>query len=180
MPLRPPGIHPVEHLGPVLGLGAPGPRLEGDDGGGVVVLPGQQGGQPGGLHLPLQSGEARLHLGDEGLVLLLVAHLAQGHQIVPGGQTPGLGVHLALQAADALLDLLGLVHVVPEAVGGGLGVKLVQLPLRALQIQGAAQLVQVGLQVVQLYPVFVKLKHRVFILPRPGPQDCSCLNSYII
>ena len=55
-------------------------------GGGVVVLPGQQGGQPGGLHLPLQGGEACLHLGDEGLVLLLIAHLAQGHQIVPGGQ----------------------------------------------------------------------------------------------
>ena len=169
MALRPAGVHPVKHLGPVLGLGAARPGLEGEDGRGVVVLPRQQGGQPGGLHLLYQRIEAGFHLGDEGLILLLVAHFAQSDQIFPGAFPFGLGGDFVLQVADALLHLAGLFHVVPEAVCGGLSVELVQLPLRAVQIQRLAQLVQIGLEVVQLDPVLVKLQHIVLILPRPKP-----------
>ena len=45
-PLRPPGVHPVKHLGPVLGLGAPGSGMDGQNHIGAVILPGEQGLHP--------------------------------------------------------------------------------------------------------------------------------------
>ena len=133
--------------------------MDGEDHVGAVVLPGEQGLQPGGLHAGLQSGEALLQLGDQALVLKLVAHLAQGHQIVALLPAPVLAVHLVLKVLDALLHLLGLGQIVPEAVGGGLGLEHVQLPLRPLQVQGLGQLLQGRGEVIQLYLVFVKLEH---------------------
>ena len=51
--LGPACVHPIEHLGPVLGLGAPGAGVNGQNHVGPVVLPGEQGLQPGGLHAAL-------------------------------------------------------------------------------------------------------------------------------
>ena len=138
--LRPAGIHPVEHLGPVLSLSTAGPGLQGDDGRVVVVLAAEQGLQPGALHILEQGLIALLHLSHEGFVFFFVAHLAQHHQIIPASQALFLSVDLVLQLADALLDFLCLIHIVPEAVGGGLGVKHIQLPFRRIQIQSPAQL----------------------------------------
>ena len=161
MALGPAGVHPVEHLGPVLGLGAASPGMDGQNDVGAVILPGEQGLQPGGLHVGLQGGKALRQLGDEALILKLVAHLAQGHQVVPLGLAPVLAVHLILKVLDALLHLLGLGQVVPEAVGGRLGLEHVQLPLRPLQVQGLGQLFQRRGQIVQLYLIFIELEHFV-------------------
>ena len=51
--LRPAGVHPVEHLGPVLGLGAAGAGVELQNGIGVVliIVAGEQGLQAAGLHV---------------------------------------------------------------------------------------------------------------------------------
>ena len=68
-------------------------------------------------------------------------------------------VHLGLEGLDALLHLLGLLQVVPESVGGRLGLEHIQLPLGALQVQGLAQLLQGGSQIIQLDLIFVELKH---------------------
>ena len=159
--LGPAGVHAVEHLSPVLGLGAAGTGVDGEDYVGAVVLPGEQGLQPGGLHVGLQGGKALFQLGDETLVLKLVAHLAQGHQVVPLRPPLVLAVHLVLEVLDALLHLLGLGQVVPEAVCGGLGLEHVQLPLGPLQVQGLGQVLQSGGQIVQLYLIFIKLEHFV-------------------
>ena len=56
--------------------------------------------------------------------------------------------------------LLGLGQVIPKAVGGGLGLEHIQLALGALQVQGLAQLLQGGGQVVQLDFILVELEHK--------------------
>ena len=157
--LGPAGVHPVEHLGPVLGLGAAGAGVDGQDGVGVVILPGEQGGEAGLLNVGLQLGKALLQLGQEGVVLLLIAHLAQGHQVGPLIPAALLALQLALELGDALLDLLGLLQVVPEAVGGALRLEHLYLTGGGLQPQGLVQIVQVGHDVIQFYLIFVKLKH---------------------
>ena len=138
--------------------------MDGENDVGAVILAGEQGLEPGLLHVFLQVGVALFQLGDQGFVLKLVAHLAQSHQIVPLLLALALTVYLGLQDFDTLLHLLGLGQVVPKAVGGGLGLKHIQFPFRALQVQGAAQLLQGGGQVVQLDFVLVELKHRVLTL----------------
>ena len=121
MALSPAGVHPVEHLGPVLGLGAAGAGVEGQDGVGGVVFPREQGLEPGRLHALHQGLIFLLQFGQQGFVLFLVAHLAQDHHILPGGPALGLGFQLALFLLQLLQHPLGLFRVVPKAVGGALG-----------------------------------------------------------
>ena len=59
---------------------------------------------------------------------------------------------------------MGLLQIVPKAVGGGLRLEHIQLPLSALQVQGLTQLLQNGGQVVQPDFIFVKLKHTFLTL----------------
>ena len=56
--LCPAGVHPVEHLGPILGLCSTSTWVDGQDDIGAVVLAGEQGLQPGLLHLLFQGGVA--------------------------------------------------------------------------------------------------------------------------
>ena len=133
--------------------------MDGENHIGSVVLPGEQRLQPGGLHVGLQGGEALLQFRDKALVLKLVAHLTQGHQVVPLALPPVLAVHLVLKIFDALLDLLCLGQVVPEAVSGGLGLEHVQFPFGSLQIQRLSKFLQRRGQIVQFYLILVKLKH---------------------
>ena len=153
--LRPAGIHAVEHLCPVLGLGAAGAGVELEDGVGVVVLAGEQGGHPGLLHLFLQGGELRLQLLQDLGVILFLAHLAQGGQVLPGGDQLLLPGHLVLQLLEPHLHLLGTLQVVPEAVLGGLVLQAGSFLPGALDIQGRGQLVQLRLQVPELLLVNV-------------------------
>ena len=97
--LRPAGVHAVEHLGPVLGLGAAGAGVEGQNGAVAVVLSGEQRGHPGFLHLFLQRLEAGLQLVQQLRVVRLLAHLAQGRQVLPLG-------HQLVLAGDLVLQLL--------------------------------------------------------------------------
>ena len=159
MTLCPAGVHPVEHLGPILGLCSTSTWVDGQDDIGAVVLAGEQRLKARLLHVPLQLGKALLQLRHQRLVLKLISHLAQSHQIVPLLAALVLLVHLVLEVLDALLHLLCLLQVVPEAIGGRLRLEHIQLPLRPLQIQGPAQLLQGGSQIIQLDLIFVELKH---------------------
>ena len=129
----------------------------------VVVLAGKQGGQTGFLHVGGELVEALLQLGDQGLVLLLVAHLAEGQQVLPLAQALLLAVHLVVELLDALLNLLGLLQIVPKAVRGTLRLQHFQLPLRGFQTKGLTQFVQLGLQVIEFYLVLIKLKHECLL-----------------
>ena len=157
--LRPAGVHPIEHLGPVLGLRATSAGVDGQDDVGAVVLAGQQGLEARLLHVPLQLGKALLQLRHQGLVLKLISHLAQSHQVVPLLTALVLLIHLVLEGLDALLYLLCFFQIIPKSIGSRLRLEHIQLPFRPLQIQGLAQLLQGGSQIIQLDLIFVELKH---------------------
>ena len=159
MAFRPAGVHAVEHLGPVLRLGPAGPGVEGEDGVGAIILPGEQGGQLGLLDSGLQLGKALLHLWDQALILHLIAQLAQGHQVLPLVLAFLLAVDLAAQLLDPLLDLLGLLQVVPETIGGALRFQHLRLADGGLQAEGLVQIVQLGAQIIEFHLIFIELQH---------------------
>ena len=147
--LSPAGVHPVEHLGPVLGLGAAGAGVELQNSIGVVVLAGEQGGHPGLLHPFLQLGKLAFQFLQNVGVVLLLAHLAQGGQIFPGGDQLLLPCDLVLKLLQPHLHLLRAFQVIPEAVLGGLVLQTCGLLLRAFNIQRGGQLVQLRAKVPQ-------------------------------
>ena len=155
MALRPAGIHPIEHGGPVLSLGAARAGMEGDDGVISIVLAGQQGGQPGFLHLLLQLGAAALQLGKQIRVVRLLAHFAQGGHILPLADESVLPVHPVLQLLEPLVHHLRALQIVPEAVLAGLLLQRLNLSLRPRHIQGGRQLFQLGTQVLQPLLIFI-------------------------
>ena len=159
MALGPAGVHAVEHLGPVLGLGAARAGVDGEYGVVRVVLAGEQGGEAHGLQLALELGVVRLQLAEHGVVVLLQRHLADDHEVVPGGAELFVFFALLLELLEALLHLLAPVDVVPEAVLGALGLELGYLGLRVVELERRAQTVQRGLDVVQFDLIFLKFKH---------------------
>ena len=156
MTLRPAGVHPIEHLAPVLGFGAAGACLEAHHGVVFVIMAGEQGFQTAGLHVLRQSGEAGFQLLQHGVVVLFLRHLADGHQVVPVRQHLLVMLNLALGLTGLDNNFLALLRVVPEAGGFLHGVQTFQLVAHSLQIQGIRQSVQHGAAVVQLLLICVK------------------------
>ena len=158
--LGPAHVHAVEHLAPVLGLGAAGPGVEIEDGVAAVILPGEQGGQTGLLQSALQLAIALLHLRQQGGVVLLDSHLHQGAQILPLGHKPGVVGQLVFQLLGALEHLLGLLQVVPKALGVGLLLQFRHLFFRAGQIQCRRKFLQFRGQGPQLLLIGVIFNNR--------------------
>ena len=77
MALGPAGVHTVQHLRPVLGLGAAGAGVKSHDDVVVVILAGKQGGQTGFLHLFHQRVIARFQLFQQLGIIGLLPHFAQ-------------------------------------------------------------------------------------------------------
>ena len=157
MPFGPVGIHAVEHFGPVLRLGTARARMEGDDGVAAVVFSGQQGGETllveGGLDT-LDAGRALL---EQGQIPFLVGQGDEREGIVLIPQQPFVPFDPVRQKGGALGDLLGGLHIVPKAVGGGLHREFFRLPLHLRQTDGPRQIVDLGIQPFQPLPQFFKL-----------------------
>ena len=132
--LRPAGVHPVQHLCPVLRFGAAGPRMEGQNGVFGIILTGQQGGQPHLRHAGLQL----LGVGGSLLVNALVAgflrQLDKRHGILVQRLQLLVGLHTGLQLGGALQHLLAVFHVVPKARLGGLALQLGNLDAQLIDI----------------------------------------------
>ena len=143
--VRPLHIHAVEHLHPVLGLGAACTGVEGENGVVGVVFTGQQRCQTALADLLFQvvvtGGDLRQQRG----VVLLLGHLAQGHGVLPFGHQPVIFPDAVLQALDLLGHLLAVLDVVPEAVLLRLGLQVLQLLAVLGDTQGLLQLPQGGL-----------------------------------
>ena len=146
--LGPPGIHAVEHLGPILGLRAASAGVEGQNGIGGIVFPGQQRLQPGGFHALNQRVVLLFQFGQEGLVLLLVAHFAQDHHVLPRGTALGLGLQLTFELLELLQHPLRLFRVVPKAVGSTLSFQKVHFLGSAVQVKGFFQLIQLRTKII--------------------------------
>ena len=156
MGFGPAGVHPVEHLAPVLGLGAAGARMEADQGVVIVVMAGEQGLQPAALHVLLQLGEALFQLLQHGIVVLLGGHFTNGHQVVPGRTHLFVMLNFRLGLPGLDHDLLALFGVIPEAGGFLHGVEPFQLIFQSFQIQGICQPIQRRLHFVE--PLLIGIK----------------------
>ena len=120
--LRPAQVHAQEHLGPVLALGAPGARVDADDGVAGVELPGEQPLLLQALEDPADLGRQPLDLFRQLLGHLVAAGLLGGHveqhlQVVDLRGEVLVVLQPAPQAAVAGAQLLGVVLVVPEVRG---------------------------------------------------------------
>ena len=89
--LRPAVIHPEQHFRPVLGLGAAGPRVEGEDGIVFVVFPGEQGGKLHRGNFIFNGLDLRFGLVHQREVFGLVAHFDQGHTVACAALQPLVG-----------------------------------------------------------------------------------------
>ena len=179
MPLRPAGVHPVEHLGPVLGLRAAGPGVELQNGVASVVLPGEERGHPGGLRLPFQGGVLLAQFLQDLRVVGLLPHLTQGSQVLPGGFQLLLAGDFVLQLFQAGLDLLRAGQVVPEALLFRLRGEALRLLSGALNVQRGGEFLQFRLQLPQFLLIYVVFNQRhsglLFLIsgmvPFHGPID---------
>ena len=153
--LSPAGVHAVEHLGPVLGLGAACTGVEGENGVIGVVFTGQQRCQTPLADFLFQvlvpAGDFR----QQGGVVLLLGHFAQGHGVLPLGHQPVILLDAVLQTLDLLGHLLAVLDVVPEALLLRLGLEILQLLAILGDAQGLLQLPQSGLQGLELLFVLV-------------------------
>ena len=144
--VRPLHIHTVEHLRPVLRLGAARAGVEGQNGVAVIVLTGEQRREADLLDPLLQIGEALLQLGQQAGVVHLVAHVDEGEQVVARGDELFKAVDLILQLLGAHLIGLRALDVVPEAVLMRLGLE-------------PRDLVLGGFDVKRLLKVFKRVAH---------------------
>jgi hypothetical protein len=122
--LGPAGVHPEEHLAPVLGLGAAGAGVDREDGVAVVVGAGEHPAQLEGL-----DGAAELLRLACDLVLevglgVLGLHLGEGLDVLLQPHEGGVVVHPRLLLGDLLLHLPRGLGVVPE---GGVKAALLEL-----------------------------------------------------
>ena len=155
--LRPAGIHPVEHLRPVLGLGAACSGVEGEDGVVGIVFTAEQRRQPALADLLLQ----RLVSADDLLqlagVILLLGHFAQGQGVLPLTDQLVVLLDLVLQALYLTAHLLAALQIVPEAFLLRLLLQLGQLLTGLGDTQRLLQLAQGGLQRLQFLFILVVL-----------------------
>ena len=148
--LRPAGIHPIEHLAPVLGLGAAGTGVELENNVVCVILTGEQRGHTDLFDLGFQRGELCFQFFQDLFILRLLAHLAQGGQILPGAHEFLEAVELVLKLLQAGLHLLRALQIVPEAVLRGLILQTGGLLSHSVDVKGVPQLLQLRFQVPQL------------------------------
>ena len=154
---RPVRIHTVQHLRPVLRLGAACTRVEGHDGVLAVIFAGQQRCQT-----LLVDGMADLvdRLGalfKNREILCLVRKLNERQGIVIVGTQRVIAVDLALDDGGVLTDLLCLVHVVPKAGSSRLRVQLGGLALQLCKPDGTGKLFNFRLHALKPQPQFFKL-----------------------
>jgi hypothetical protein len=114
VPLGPAQVHAQQHLGEVGGVHAPGAGADGDHGLAFVVLAGEQGAHLELADVLLDGGQLTLGLGEGVGVVLLLAHLDEGLEVVDAGVHPGDPVVLGLGAREPGGHDLGLLLVVPQ------------------------------------------------------------------
>ena len=108
-------VHAVEHLGPVLCLGAAGTGVEGQDGVAVVVLTVQHGHQLQLIHCLAHSVHRLLCFGDHGGVIFFIQHFQHGLGIIVQALQLFKAAQLALQVAHFVKDLLAQICIIIKA-----------------------------------------------------------------
>ena len=154
--LCPAGVHPVEHLTPVLGLGTAGTGMEAHHGVVPVVVAGEQGLQAAALHLLGKNLKALLQLVQHGIVVFLLGHFADGHQVIPVGEHLFIPFNLSLRLLGLDHDLLALIRVIPEPGSLLHGMVTLQIIAQGFHIQRLRQAFQGRTAIVQLLLISIK------------------------
>jgi hypothetical protein len=115
MPLRPPEVHPEEHLGPVGRLCPAGPGTDRQDRAAAVVLTAEEQGRPFATEVPIERRRGPLQLCGELRIAGLLDELEGGEEVVDAGLEPAPQLDLGTEAVGLAEDLLGASLVVPEA-----------------------------------------------------------------
>ena len=127
---RPAGVHAQQHLGPVLGVGTTGPRIDAEHGTLFVVFAAEQALQFPAVQPLAQLVQPVLSFLQQVLIRLQLIKLKGGLGVVdrtaPSGQLRQLGLHL-IQTPHLLL---GVLLVIPEI---GLGRELFEILLPGVQ-----------------------------------------------
>ncbi len=161
--LCPLAVHTIEHLGPVLCLGAAGAGVEGQDGVAVVVLAVQHGHELQLIHSLAHRVDGFFRLGHHLGVVLLVQHLQHGLGVIVQALQLLKAAQLALQVADLVKDLLAQLCVIVEA-GAGHGVLQLHHALTgSVDGQRFFQIFHSVAVVGQLHFQFISGDHRLFL-----------------
>ena len=156
MTFGPAGIHAVQHFTPVLSLGAACTGMEGKNGIVGIIFAQQQSSQFASFQIVIQGFKAFLQLIQHGIIFHLQCQITQGQQILLLGAQVLIPFNLILQCLGALQDFLRLFHIIPEARLAGTVFQFFYFFCGVLQIIGLPQLVDCGLETIELLPVFFK------------------------
>ena len=137
-PVAPAQVHAQQHLGPVLGLGAAGSGMKGDDGVPAVVGAAEELAQ-------LHARQAVRNLPETGFrlfqglgVVLFLGQVQKEARFLDARVALAVVVHGLPEQGLFLEDLLGLVGVVPEVGLGGEGYQFVDSLLLAVDVKDAS------------------------------------------
>ena len=130
MIFRPAGVHPQQHLGPVLGIGATGAGIDGEHSAFLVVITTEQALQLPAVQALAQLIEALLGLGEHLLVRFQLVELQRCLGIVHGTAPVRQLLQLRFHLIQAAHLLLGRLLVIPEIRLGG---ELFEILLSGLQ-----------------------------------------------
>ena len=165
MTLDPVGVHAVEHLRPILRLGAARACLERDNSVVAVVFAGQKRLEPLTLHLFFERRVALFKFLEHRVVVFFNGHLADRHEVFPVAAHFFVPLDLRLDLPCLLHDLLRNLGVVPKARGLNLRVQTLDILLAALDAERSGQLVELWLETVQLDLILIKFNHHSSSIP---------------
>ena len=139
-------VHAVEHLRPVLRLGAARARVQREQGVAAVVFAVEQRGEPERVEVFAHALQFAPDLLGHGVVVLLLGQLHHHLDVVGAGDEGLVVLYLHLRLVGVGGDALGALRVVPEAGGGHVllvfdqifaqlgDVKVSHLPLRSISV----------------------------------------------
>ena len=139
--LGPAGVHAVEHLGPVLRLGAAGAGVEGQDRVAVVVLTVEHRHELQLIDGLLHTVDSLLALSGEGGVVLLLDHLQQGLGLLILGGELAEALQLIFDLTHLTDDLLAALLIIVEAGHRHLVLQLSQTLLAGFDRKCIAQVI---------------------------------------
>jgi hypothetical protein len=135
--LGPAQVHAQQHLRPVTGIGAAGPRVDREDRVRGVVLPPQQLSQLGLLELRRGAPQLLGGLGERLGVVGLGGQLEQDLSVVEGGGEPVQEGELPVHPHLLAEELLGRLAIIPEVGTRRLGLQPIAACLECVQVKDA-------------------------------------------
>jgi hypothetical protein len=148
--LRPPQVHPQQHLGEVGRVHPTGTRPDGHESLTRVVLTGEEGAHLHLLDRLVQAGHLRADLGDNTGIVFGFGQLQQHVGVVELAAQPRQLPDLPVDVRQLRGDLLRPRLVIPQVGGGRLLLKLCLLPAQPVEVEHGLDVAQGGVESLEL------------------------------